>query len=129
MRRTAALPAGYNRFRRLSGAPTANAGDAGLIPESGRSPGGGNGIPLQDSCLGNPVDRGVWWGYSPWCPKRVSHDLVIKTTAKLLRGTDQTKVKMIGVFHSSSQWGMTFLHFRPSWLLGPELKTNPFLRH
>ena len=42
----------------------ANAGDAGnkgLIPASGRSPGGGNGKPLQCSCLGNPMDRGAWW--------------------------------------------------------------------
>ena len=38
----------------------ANAGD-GSIPESGRSPGGGNGNPLQYSCLENPMDRGAWW--------------------------------------------------------------------
>ena len=40
----------------------ANAGDArdtSLIPGSGRSPGGGNGNPLQYSCLGNPMDRGA----------------------------------------------------------------------
>ena len=41
--------------------PTAIAGDAGLIPESGRSPGEGNGNTLQCSCLGNPRDRGAWW--------------------------------------------------------------------
>ena len=39
----------------------ANAGDPGLIPESGRSPEEGNGNPLQYFCLGNPVDRGAWW--------------------------------------------------------------------
>jgi len=33
--------------------------DAGLIPESGRSPGGGNGYPLQYSCLENSMDRGA----------------------------------------------------------------------
>ena len=38
----------------------ANAGDANLIPESGRSPEGGNGNPLQYSCLGNPMDGGSW---------------------------------------------------------------------
>ena len=38
-----------------------NAGDMGSIPGSGRSPGGGNGYPLQDSCLGNSMGRGVWW--------------------------------------------------------------------
>ena len=42
----------------------ANAGDArhvGLIPGSRRSPGGGNGNPLQYSCLENPIDKGAWW--------------------------------------------------------------------
>ena len=39
----------------------ANAGDMGLIPGSGRSPGEGNGIPFQHSCLENPTDRRVWW--------------------------------------------------------------------
>ena len=41
--------------------PPANAGDIGLMPESGRSPGEGNGKPLQYSCLGNPMDREAWW--------------------------------------------------------------------
>ena len=43
---------------------TANAGDTGdvsLIPGSGRSPGGGNGNPLQYSCMGYPMDRRAWW--------------------------------------------------------------------
>ena len=40
--------------------PPANAGDVGLIPRSGGSPGKGNGHPIQYSCLGNPVDRGAW---------------------------------------------------------------------
>ena len=40
---------------------TYNAGDVGSIPEAGRSPGGGNGYPLQYSRLGNPKDRGAWW--------------------------------------------------------------------
>ena len=39
---------------------TCNAGGAGWIPGSERSPGGGNGNPLQYSCLGNPTDRGDW---------------------------------------------------------------------
>ena len=40
---------------------TCNAGDPGSIPGSGRSPGEGNGNPLQYSCLENPMDRGAWW--------------------------------------------------------------------
>ena len=38
-----------------------NAGDQGLIPEWGRSPGEGNDNPLQYSCLENLMDRGAWW--------------------------------------------------------------------
>ena len=38
-----------------------NAGNPGLIPGWGRSPGEGNDYPLQYSCLGNSMDRGVWW--------------------------------------------------------------------
>ena len=37
-----------------------NAGDLGLIPEWGRTPGGGNGYTLQYSCLENSMDRGAW---------------------------------------------------------------------
>ena len=37
-----------------------NAGDPGSIPGLGRSPGEGNGYPLQYSCLENPMDRGAW---------------------------------------------------------------------
>ena len=45
----------------LSGEESAsNAGDLGLIPGSGRSPGEGNGNPLQYSCLENSMDRGIW---------------------------------------------------------------------
>ena len=40
--------------------PTGNAGDASLIPEWERSPGGGNGNPLQDPCLEDSKDRGAW---------------------------------------------------------------------
>ena len=42
-------------------ASAGDARDAGSIPGSGRSPGVGNGIPLQNSCLENSMDRGAWW--------------------------------------------------------------------
>ena len=52
--------------------PPANAGEAGSIPGSGRSLGGGNGNPLQYSCLENPLDRGAWRAvYSPWGRKEL----------------------------------------------------------
>ena len=59
--------------------PPANAGDAGdvgSIPGSGRSPGEGNGNPLQYSCLENAMESLA--GYSPWGHKRVGHDLATK---------------------------------------------------
>ena len=42
-------------------ANVADSRDMGLIPGLGRSPGEGNGNPLQDSGLGNPTDSGAWW--------------------------------------------------------------------
>ena len=58
-------------------ASACNVEDLGSIPGSGRSPGEGNGNPLQYSCLENPMDGGAWWaaeshgrrsllGCSPW---------------------------------------------------------------
>ena len=48
--------------RWLSGKGSAHqAGDVGLIPGSGRSPGEGDGYLLRYSCLENPMDRGAWW--------------------------------------------------------------------
>ena len=45
-------------------ASACNAGDLGSIPGSERSPGEGNGNPLQHSCLENPRDGGAWWATS-----------------------------------------------------------------
>ena len=57
---------GYEQLQGFpSGAVVKNlptkAGDVGLIPGSGRSPGEGIGNPLQYSCLGNLMERRVWW--------------------------------------------------------------------
>ena len=52
----------------------ANAGDAGLISESGRSPGKGNGNPLQYYYLENSTDRGAWWAIVHGVAKRVGYD-------------------------------------------------------
>ena len=54
-----------------------SAGDTGSIPGSGRSPGEGNGNPLQYSCLGNFMDRGALWAAAHGVA-RVGHDLVTK---------------------------------------------------
>ena len=64
--------------------PPANAGDTGdlgSLPGPGRSPGGGNGNPLQYSCLENPVDRGAWQA-TVHGVTRVEHDLVTQPPPK-----------------------------------------------
>ena len=60
--------------------PLVNAGDAGLIPGSGISPGEGNGNPLLYSCLGNPMDRRTLAKRS----RRVRFDLATKTSPQIL---------------------------------------------
>ena len=52
-----------------------NVGDLGSVPGSGRSPGEGNGNPLQYSFLDNPMDRGVLSDYSPWGHKRAGFEM------------------------------------------------------
>ena len=47
----------------------ANAGDIRDVGLIGRSPGEGNGNPLQYSCLENPMDRGAWWATVHWVTK------------------------------------------------------------
>jgi len=54
-----------------------NAGDLGLIPGLGRSPGEGNGNPLKYSCLENPMDKGAWRATVHGVTK-VGHDLPTK---------------------------------------------------
>ena len=51
-----------------------NAGDLGLIPESGRFPGEGNDNPLQYSCLENPMDGGAWCRLLAMGSQRVGHN-------------------------------------------------------
>ena len=58
--------------------PPANAGDTGSILESGRSPGEGNGNPLQYSCLENSMDRGIWWATVHGVTKEVGYNLATK---------------------------------------------------
>ena len=55
-------------------ADSGDTGDSGLIPGSGRSPGGGNGNPLQYSCLKGSMGRGAWWPIQSMVSRRVRHD-------------------------------------------------------
>ena len=68
-------------------ASACNVGDLGLIPGSGRSPGEGNDNPLQDSCLENPMDGGVWWATAHGVAKsrtRLSDFAIHYVTATLM---------------------------------------------
>ena len=63
-------------------------GDAGLIPGCGKSPRGGNGNPLQYSCLKNPVDRGPWWATVHGVSKsrtQLSKNLLLQVTFKKIK--------------------------------------------
>ena len=70
----------------------ASAGESGSIPGLGKSPGEGNGTPLQYSCLGNPMDRGAWRATAHGIAKsrtqlrtRISHqNVLIYTEERLL---------------------------------------------
>ena len=67
-----------------------NTGDVGSIPGSGRSPGGGNGNPLQYSCLGNPIDRRAW--------RATVHGIVESMRSQRVRHDLATKRKQLGVY-------------------------------
>ena len=84
------------RLKRLP-ASACNARDLGSIPGSGRSPGEGNGSPLQYSCLENPMDRGAWWA--------AVHG-VVKSRTRL---SDFTHSKMTIVSHLNSCLGNLIL--------------------
>ena len=58
--------------------PPENAGDKGSVPGSGRSPGKGNGDPLQYSCPGKSHGQRSGAGYRLWGPKRVERNLATK---------------------------------------------------
>ena len=68
--------------------PPANAGEAGSIPGLGRSPGGGNGNPLQFSCLENPTDTGAW--------EAIAHGVTRSQTR--LKRLSMHAVSMLGAF-------------------------------
>ena len=72
-------------------ASACNAGDLGSILGSGRSPGEGNGNPLQYSCLENPMDRGAWWA--------IVHGVADSWT-RLSNFTFANNLQ----FHKSDQW-------------------------
>ena len=85
--------------------PPDNAGDLGLIPGWGRSPGEGNGNPFHYSCLRNPMDRGTWWATVHRVPQRCARlkqlsmhaqHLEIMGKSKYLRSMVEDNLGIIG---------------------------------
>ena len=68
-----------------------NAGDSGLIPGSGRSPGEGEGNPLQYSGLENPRDKGAWWATVRWVAEN-------QTQLSFQRRCEQSHMNGAGVY-------------------------------
>ena len=66
-------------------------GDAGFISESSRSPGGGNGNPLQSSCLENAMDRGTWRATVHWVEKELHTTETAKRQQKQQYGCSKTR--------------------------------------
>ena len=104
-----------------------NAGDikdSASIPGLGRSLGGGNGNPLQYSCLENPVDRGAWWGYSPWgrtlppeCAQRILAGVWSLTQDLCPSGC--TLEAHLPVCGTGSRLSSNFMPPRPHWGVNP----------
>ena len=92
--------------------------DLGLIPGSGRSPGGGNGNPLQYSHLENPVDRGVWRA-TVMGSQRVGHDLA-RTHAWTLIGASHCLSPLLILYTTSLA---SYFHSSKSLLTPPPMQS------
>ena len=66
------------------------------MPGLGKSPGEGNGNPLQFSCLGNPMDRGAWWAMVPGVTEKdmTKHKLLLEEIRYLLMKENYLKGKL-----------------------------------
>ena len=85
-------------------ASAGDTGDLGSIPGSGRSPGGGNGNPLQCSCLENPMDRGAWQA-TVYGVATVRHNRAIKHTHTCISDCAGSSV-LGGLFSSYGEQGL-----------------------
>ena len=78
--------------------PPANAGDTRDLTGSGRSLGEGNGNPLQNSCLGNPMDRGAWWA-AVHGVARVGHDCATENAHTVIRKGERFCPEFPVIYH------------------------------
>ena len=74
-------------------------GDAGSVPGSGRSPGGGHSNPLKYSCLENPMDRGAWWATVRSITK-IQTWLKRQPALSIVHSLDLDKWTMTSIHHS-----------------------------
>ena len=87
----------------------------GLIPGLGRFLRGGNGNPLQYSCLGNYTDR-IPGGYSPWSWKRVGHNLVTKQQQQSFVENNIFSISRAKAQELSASQGSPFMEHSPYFL-------------
>ena len=82
---------------------TCKAGDLSWIPRSGRSPGPGNGNPLQYSCLENPMNREAWWVTVHW---------VTKSQAQLIEHTQPVNATLLPKFFETIIFPQKYICFK-----------------
>ena len=85
--------------------------DLGSILGLGRSPGEGNGNPLQYSCLKNSMDRGAWQGYGPWCLKESETNEPVFHLQHISKATTEINDNLQTII-SSSFYATLFKHHR-----------------
>ena len=100
----------------------ANAEDMGSIPGSGRSHGGGNGNPLQYSCLENPMDRGAWQATVHGVAKSQTQLRDYKTTKHQI---DRYISYLMDVFHAIYTYMYHFISNRGTQILSMNNDANP----
>ena len=88
-------------------ASACNAGDLGSTPGSGRSPGEGNGNPLQCSCLENPMDGGAWWA-TVHGSQRVGHNWATNTSTHITFWSIISNLQQIGQWQEATRSNKTF---------------------
>ena len=104
----------------------------GPVPGRGRSPGGGHGIPLQYSCLENPMDRGAWWAAVQWVWKSQTRLKWLSMRAYIVKWLPQ--LSWFNIFMNTHSYNVTLGFFCCCWIIwkqdadfGPSL--NSFSPH
>ena len=130
----------YNKKRGFPGGSdgkesACSAGDLGSTPELGRSPGEGNGNPLQYSCLENSMDWGAWWATVPGVAKSQTQlsDFTFTFTWKKMgwsseiKGENQDTEKYLILTRTTNQCGQQWEEWPKFWLEGRirEYRSSP----